>query len=408
MIINEEDTRGTTMSVKLNLTGDLDTGLRTKRNSIEPERLKLLVSRNKILPELVEPINNIDIQPNNLINDNELDEIEQKILNDTITLEEFSDILIKDPSALFVIYFKNMDIIERDESEDHYKYIKNLFSAKIHLDIATDIKQYKNINGFNSIKNLPEKGLEMTDSNNSANIDGTQEQTNKLNKDSFFKEDLMKDTNNNTVEKGDYAVEVKKTNGKGEALIEAAIKNTLRGFNLSIVNIGTYGLHYFTGIDPFGPLSGRKFITENNKEVRDKLLTTDLDKNLIYNLAPDIILLVSKFFKDRKIRIGASTTPLLFQLIANMKERGNPLVFDKETGEIDIGQLLVLFIPIITEIASPLFKSVDADSFSSLTAIGKGLWGSTTQKAISPDDTYLLKERMYRSNVRPVKQPGNY
>lgn len=403
MIVSEEDIRGDTMSIKLNLTGDLDVSLRTKRNSIEPERLRLLASRGKVLPELVEAINDIDIQPNNLINNDELNNIESKIMNDTITLEEFTDILKKDPSALFVIYFKNMDMIEEDET-DKFKYIKNLFSAKFHLDIATDIKQYKNINGFNSIKNLPEKGKEMID--NASNIDGTQEQTNKLNKDSFFQEDLMKDSNNNKVEQGDYAIEVKKTNARGEALIEAAIKNTLRGFNLSIINVGTYGLHYFTGIDPLGPLSGRKFVTENNKEVRDKLFTSNLDQNLIYNLAPDIIMTISRFFKDRKIRIGASTTPLLFQLIANLKERGNPLVFSKETNEIDIGQLLVLFIPIIAEIASPLFKSIDTESFGSIAKVGQGLWG--TQKALSPEDAQLVRERAYRANVRPVKQPGNY
>lgn len=403
MILNEEDVRGNTMSIKLNLTGDLDVSLRTKRNSIEPERLRLLASRNKVLPELIEPINNIDIKPNNLISDDELNEIESKIVNDTITLEEFSNVLRDDPSALFVIYFKNMDLLEEDET-GKFKYIKNLFSAKNHLDIATDIKQYKNISGFNSIKNLPEKGLEMTD--NSLNIDGNQEQVNTLNKDSFFQEDLMKDSNNNKVEQDDYAVKVRKVNAKGEALIEAAIKNTLRGFNLSVVNVGTYGLHYFTGIDPLGPLSGRKFITENNKETRDKLLTTNLDENLIYNLAPDVIMIISKLFKDRKIRIGASTTPLLFQLIANMKERGNPLVFNKETGEIDIGQLLVLFIPILTEILSPFFTSIDSDSFNPLVKVGQGLWGS--QKAISSDDSQLIKERAYRTNIRPVKQPGNY
>lgn len=402
MIINEEDVRGNTMSVTLNLTGDLDVSLRTKRNSIEPERLRLLASRNKVLPELVDAINEIDIQPNNLINDNELHILEEKILDDSITLDEFKDVLKKDPSAFFVIYFKNMDIFEANEG-DRFKYIKNLFSAKIHLDIATDIKQYKNISGYNSIKNLPEKGMEME---NSTPIDGNSEQTNKLNKDSFFHEDLVKDSNNNKVEKGDYAVEVKKTNAKGEALIEAAIKNTLRGFNLSVVNIGTYGLHYFTGFDLLGPISGRKFVTENIKETRDKLLTTNLDQNLIYNLAPDIILLVSKLFKDKRIRIGASTTPLLFQLIANMKERGNPLVFNKETGEIDIGQLLVLFIPIITEIVSPLFKSIDTDSFSPLAKVGQGLWGA--QKTISSDDSQLIKERAYRTNIRPVKQPGSY
>lgn len=337
------------------------------------------------------------------------------LLSDT---EKIIITIFKFPADTLVYYLENIkEITEQDKPG--YNIIKNMFKLN-ETDIFNEfIIKYYDMLGYNKtednkykyfidkfIKTNNNSGEKMSSGQqfNSENETILEDDFSDITKDSFSSENL-KDPQGNTVDKEkDFATKVVKRNAQGDGIIEAVMKNTLRAI-LPSGNLVYAGVTQFTGFDPSKLISGGK-LYRKPEGFKTRITTTNLDQNILYNLAPDLILTLSKMSDNRLFRIIASFSPLLFGMVANFKERGNPLKFDPELDEIDLGQAGALLIPVIGELISPYVPVFNGNSISNIMPEPmKGLWGIKTDN--SNNVTYSRNNRQVRTPVQPSSFGGS-
>ena len=301
--------------------------------------------------------------------------IKEKINNEEFTFLEFLKELNDNVINFFSAYCELRQTYPSDSEKiknKNFEWLNSLFSYRSYPTIKHLIKEYS------EIKEIPLSEEEINENKeekvDETIIDGSN--FDNINEDSFLDPENVKDPTGKTVEDNDYSVKITKKNARGEVLIESIIKNSLRSI-IPVSNIATYGLTQFTGIDVFAPISKRPFISKHNgMSLKERFTTTNLDYNILYNVAPDALIVLSKLTNNRKMKLAASASPLLFQLLANFKERGNPIKFDPESNDIDFGQLLALCIPLVAEFVKPYMPIINTESFTNVIPQNvKSIWG---------------------------------
>lgn len=248
-----------------------------------------------------------------------------------------------------------------------YHYIINPSSVEIDPYIQLYLDKLKSETGSNVQKIFDNSKTVLEESKKSDDITKQQEAINTLNKTSFFKEDLMKDKNNNTVEKDNIAKNFKPIRmiNKTESQKEFITKQIIRTF-LPEASLGLYGLTEFTGVNITGKfLSNQPFIKP--KEERELWWSNNLDNNFIVKVLPDVLLNLSKRIDYRPFNLIASASPFITTSVINTKERGNPFKFNSENNEMDILASLSTLLPFIKELFKPFMKNVfrvDSNSFT--------------------------------------------
>lgn len=220
-----------------------------------------------------------------------------------------------------------------------------------------------------------------------------------LSRDSFLDEDLVLDKNGRKVDKKDLETQI--LNGRGESALEFSIKQIVRSVSPG-VSLGIYGAQNVFGFDPIGKLlSGREFIKP--KEKRDSFKTTNLDENVLFQTAPDALMFASRFTNNRALRIGAASTPAIFSMIANAKERGNPFRFSNESKELDWVQTGMTFVPLFVELLRPLFTKIDTTRIQeNISEFDFNKIGGSQQLKLTD------QQNDYYNQKRSVRQPKTF
>lgn len=174
------------------------------------------------------------------------------------------------------------------------------------------------------------------------------------NSSQFYDEDLgVTDKNGNTVNPNTEAIQKSKyENDRGETNAAFITRQTLRAFFPTLEG-GVQLMRNTVGLDLYGFISKGEFITP--QENKDTMSFSNFDQNMILNLVPNVLMSVAHRTDNNILKLSASATPLILQLIANMKERNHPLYFSKNDQEINWTQFGALFIPIIVESLRLLF-----------------------------------------------------
>lgn len=206
-----------------------------------------------------------------------------------------------------------------------------------------------------SLEDLATKGLP----NNVIMTDGASVNTLKdiylnSNTSQFYDEDLgVTDKNGNSVKPDSEAIQKSKyENARGETNAAFITKQTLRAFFPALEG-GVQLMRNTVGLDLYGFISKGEFLTSQDK--KDVMSFNNLDQNMWLNLLPNVLMTVAHRTDNNIFKLSASATPLILQLIANMKERNHPLHFSKNDQEINWTQFGALFIPIVVESLRILF-----------------------------------------------------
>lgn len=170
----------------------------------------------------------------------------------------------------------------------------------------------------------------------------------------FYDEDLgVTDKNGNSVNPDSEAIQKSKyENDRGETNAAFITKQTLRAFFPALEG-GVQLMRNTVGLDLYGFISKGEFLTSQEK--KDVMSFNNLDQNMLLNLLPNVLMTVAHRTDNNIFKLSASATPLILQLIANMKERNHPLHFSKNDQEINWTQFGALFIPVIVESLRILF-----------------------------------------------------
>lgn len=170
----------------------------------------------------------------------------------------------------------------------------------------------------------------------------------------FYDEDLgVTDKNGNSVNPDSEAIQKSKyENARGETNAAFITKQTLRAFFPALEG-GVQLMRNTVGLDLYGFISKGEFLTSQDK--KDVMSFNNFDQNMWLNLLPNVLMTVAHRTDNNIFKLSASATPLILQLIANMKERNHPLHFSKNDQEINWTQFGALFIPIVVESLRILF-----------------------------------------------------
>lgn len=218
----------------------------------------------------------------------------------------------------------------------------------------------------------------------------------------FYDEDLgVTDKNGNTVKPDAEALQKSKyENDRGETNAAFITKQTLRAFFPTLEG-GVQLMRNTVGLDLYGFISKGEFITP--QENKDTMSFSNFDQNIMLNLIPNVLMSVAHRTDNNLFKLSASATPLILQLIANMKERNHPLYFSKNDQEINWTQFGALFIPIIVESLRLLFpkesvqgaiRSGELPLLNSANELFKG----TVNQSNTPTNQYMGVRR-------EIKQP---
>lgn len=218
----------------------------------------------------------------------------------------------------------------------------------------------------------------------------------------FYDEDLgVTDKNGNSVKPDSEAIQKSKyENARGETNAAFITKQTLRAFFPALEG-GVQLMRNTVGLDLYGFISKGEFLTSQDK--KDVMAFNNLDQNMWLNLLPNVLMTVAHRTDNNIFKLSASATPLILQLIANMKERNHPLHFNKNDQEINWTQFGALFIPIVVESLRILFPkeslqgAIRSGEVPLLNSANDLFRGVTSQNNNTPNQ--------YAGVRREIKQP---
>lgn len=218
----------------------------------------------------------------------------------------------------------------------------------------------------------------------------------------FYDEDLgVTDKNGNSVNPDSEAIQKSKyENDRGETNAAFITKQTLRAFFPALEG-GVQLMRNTVGLDLYGFISKGEFLTSQEK--KDVMSFNNLDQNMLLNLLPNVLMTVAHRTDNNIFKLSASATPLILQLIANMKERNHPLHFSKNDQEINWTQFGALFIPVIVESLRILFPkesvqgAIRSGEVPLLNSANDLFRGVTSQNNNTPNQ--------YAGVRREIKQP---
>lgn len=139
---------------------------------------------------------------------------------------------------------------------------------------------------------------------------------------------------------------------KKTAVSELIVSRLIQGA-APVAHAGLYAMKNTVGFDPLGKLSGKTLF---NKELKDSLMTSDLDKNLLINMAPSILMTASNFTNNRSFQLGAAATPAIVPVVQNLMAGRSPLQYYGSNKSMDIPRLIIDCIPLLMKIVEPFIK----------------------------------------------------
>ena len=282
----------------------------------------------------------------------------------TFSIETYKAIIaIDNAKKALKKYVIEKEMLSREDIENllivNVKILCYILSTTLNASDIMDIEAFSN--------HIPMKI-------NASKTENTSNETEKLKK-YYFKDKI--DTFNKKVDKMFYSEDIECVDSNGEPIDSSTFKykeiNNIRyspknesnkafiahqliRSTFPTLDLGLYGVRNTFGFDLYSGLSGNNYIIDN--DMKDVFKTTNLDKNILMYVIPNTLMAISKRTDNKYFRYGAASTPLLFQMIANFKERGNPLKMDDEK-DINWTQILALGIPLVTEFISQLFPRKD-------------------------------------------------